>query len=157
MGLYTHFSGTLKFTRRLTESELGWFVSAVVSAWVRTRGEQASAEGWDYERAAHATRLEPDPWVEGAVASILPKLVEARPDLDWGKAVGEWQKRDVVAFLIAAFGLVQHALAARDAAENPPGAHGANLDLIARELNTTGNPLMAVAELRELNDSDAPF
>ena len=142
---------------RLTESELAWFVSTVVSAWVRTRSEQASVEGWNCERAAHATGLEPDPWVEGAVASILPKLVETCPDLDWGKAVGEWKKGDVVAFLIAAFGLIQHALAARAAAENPPGA-GANPDLIARALNAAaGNPLMTVAELREFNDSDTPF
>jgi hypothetical protein len=104
---------------RLTESELGWFVSTVVSTWVRTRSEQASVEGWNHERAAHTTGLEPDPWVQGAVASILPKLVEACPDLNWGKAVGEWEKNDVVALLIAAFRLIQRALAARDAAENP--------------------------------------
>ena len=71
---------------RLTESEWGWIVSTVVSAWVRIRSEQAASEGWNYERAAHTTRLEPDPWVQGAVASILPKLVEACPDLNWGKA-----------------------------------------------------------------------
>jgi hypothetical protein len=124
---------------------------------VRTRSEQASVEGWNYERAAHATGLEPDPWVEGAVASILPKLVEACPDLDWGKGVGEWKKGDVVAFLIAAFGLIRHALAARDASENPPGAGGANPDLIARALNAAaGNPRMTVAELRELGDDNSP-
>jgi hypothetical protein len=143
---------------RLADSEWGWFVSTIVSAWVRTRSEQASVEGWNYERAAHATGLEPDPWVEGAVASILPKLVEARPDLDWGKAVGEWQKGDVVAFLIAAFGLIHHALGARDASENHTGTGGADPDLVTRELNASrGNPKMAVAELRELKDTDTPF
>ena len=76
----------------LTKSEWGWFVSTVVSAWVRIRSEQAASEGWNYERAAHATGLEPDPWVQGAVASILPKLVEACPDLDWSKPVGEWDE-----------------------------------------------------------------
>ena len=54
-------------------------------------------------------------------------------------------------FSIAAFGLIQRALAARDAAENPPGAAGADPDLVARQLNAAaGNPLMTVAELREL-------
>ena len=110
----------------LTTNEWGWFVSTAVSTWVRTRSEQASVEGWNYERAAHTTGLEPDPWVQGAVASILPKLVEACPDLDWGKAVGEWEKNDFVALLIAAFRLIQRALAARDAAENPLSASGAN-------------------------------
>ena len=142
----------------LTESEWGWVVSTVVSAWVQIRSEQASVEGWNCERAAHETGLEPDPWVQGAVASILPKLVEACPGLNWGKAVGEWEKNDVVAFLIAAFGLIQRTLAARDAAENPPGVAGADRDLVARQLNAAaGNPLMTIAELRELNDSDVPF
>jgi hypothetical protein len=144
---------------RLTEVEWGWFVSTVVSTWVRTRSEQAATEGWDYERAAHATGLEPDPWIEGAVAAILPKLAETCPNLAWDKAVGEWEKRDIVAFLIAAFGLISHALAARDAAESPPGtASGANPDVIARELNAAaGNGLLSVAEQRELDDSVAPF
>jgi hypothetical protein len=142
---------------RLTRNEWGWITSSDVSTWVRIRSEQASVEGWNHERAAHTTGLTPDPWVEGAVGSILPRLAEACPDLDWSRPVGEWEKSDVVAFLIAAFGLIQHALAARDAAENPPGASGANPDLVARELNAAaGNPLMTVAELRELDDPNAP-
>jgi hypothetical protein len=150
----------------LVASEWGWLVSTVVSTWVRTRSEQASVEGWDYERAAHTIGLAPDPWVEGAVAAILPKLAEACPDLDWSQPVGEWPKSDVVAFLIAAFGLIQHAIAARDAAENPPGSGGAgppgdvNPDLVERELNAAaGNGLLTVAEHRELNDSsrEPPF
>jgi hypothetical protein len=125
---------------------------------VRIRSEQASAEGWNSERAAHATGLEPDPWIEGAVASILPKLVDACPGAPWDKAIGEWEKRDIVALLVAAFGLIHHALAARDAAENPPGAGGANPDLIAPELNVAaGNGLLTAAELKELDDSVAPF
>jgi hypothetical protein len=125
---------------------------------VRTRSEQASVEGWNYERAAHATGFEPDPWLEGAVASILPKLAETCPDLDYGKAIGEWEKGDVVAFLIAAFGLIRLVLAARDAAENPHGDAGADPDVFARKLNdAAGNPLTTATEIRELNDSDAPF
>jgi hypothetical protein len=142
---------------RLTTSELGWFASAGVSAWVRTRSEQAATEGWNYERACHSTMLEPDPWLEGAVAAILPKLAEACPALDWGKPVGEWAKDDVVAFLIAVFGLIRHALATRDAAENPPGAGGANPDVVAHEFNAAaGNPLMTAAEIRELGGDNSP-
>ena len=118
------------------------------------RSEQAATEGWDYERAAHATRLAPDPWAEGAVVAILPRLVEACPGLDWGKPVGEWAKSDLVAFLIAAFGLIQHAFAARDAAQNPPGAGSSKPDVIAREVNAAaGNPLMTFDELRGLEES----
>jgi hypothetical protein len=129
-----------------------------VSTWVRIRSEQASVEGWNYEHAAYATLLKPDPWLEGAVAAVLPRLAKACADLDWSKPVGEWAKDDVVAFLIVGTGLVQHAIAARDAAENPAGASGASPDLVAREINAAaGNPLMTVAEHGELNDSDCPF
>jgi hypothetical protein len=105
---------------RLTEPERGWLVSTVVSTWVRVRSEQAATEGWNYERAAHSVPVDPDPWVVGAIAAILSKLAEACPDAPWASPVGEWKKDDVVAFLLAAFNLIQHALAARDAAENPP-------------------------------------
>jgi hypothetical protein len=142
---------------RLTTNEWGWLTSTTVSTWVRARSEQASVEGWNYERAAHATLLEPDPWVEGAVASILPKLAEVYPGFDWSRPVGEWEKGDVVTFLIAAFDLIRHALAARDAAENPPGAGGANPEVVARQLNAAaGNPLMMVAEIRELGGHNSP-
>ena len=101
--------------------------------------------------------LEPDPWLEGAIAAVLPKLADACPGLDWSKPIGEWSKDDVVEFLLAAFNLIQHALAARDAAENPPGAGGVNPDLVARELNAlAGNPLMTVAELVSSNTRIVP-
>jgi hypothetical protein len=142
---------------RLTTNEWGWITSTTVSTWVKTRSEQAGVEGWNYERAAHTTMLEPDPWVEGAIAAILPELAEACPNFDWGKAVGEWEKSDVVALLFTAFNLIQHALAARDAAENPPGAGGANPDVVPRQLNAAaGNPRMTVAEVRKLGDDNSP-
>jgi hypothetical protein len=137
----------------LTTSELGWFASAGVSAWVRTRSEQAATEGWNYECACHATMLEPDPWLEGAIAAVLPKLADACPGLDWSKPINEWSKDHVVEFLLAAFNLIQHALAARDAAESPPGSGGVNPDLVARELNAlAGNPLMTIDEFRGLGE-----
>jgi hypothetical protein len=116
---------------RLTTSELVWFASAGVSAWVRTRSEQAATEGWNYERACHLTMFEPDPWLEGAVAAVLPKLAEACPGLAWDRPVSEWTKGDVIAFLIAGTGLVQRAIAARDAAENPAGASGSDPSVLA--------------------------
>jgi hypothetical protein len=137
---------------RLADSEWGWFVTTIVSTWVRTRSEQATAETWDHERASHTTLLDPDPWVRGAVAATLPRLAEACADLDWDKPASEWAKDDVVAFLIAGFNLITHALAARDAAENPPGATGADPDVLGRKLNAAaGNSLMTIDELRELS------
>jgi hypothetical protein len=136
---------------RLVAAEWGWLVSTIVWTWIATRSEQAATEGWDYERAAHTSALNPDPWTVGAVASVLPKLVAACPELDWSKSLGEWPKDDIVAFLLAGFTLTQHAFAARDAAENPPGSGGVNADVVARKINAAaGGPLMTAAELNDL-------
>ena len=32
---------------RLTDIELGWLIAAGLFAWIKTRAEQATAEGWD--------------------------------------------------------------------------------------------------------------
>jgi hypothetical protein len=134
---------------KLGDDEWGWVVSTVVWAWISTRAEQAAAEGWNIERAIRATGLEPDPWLAGAVASILPKLAEA--ELDWSQPIGAWSKDDVVALLLAAFGLTQRACAARDAAEEQIAGR-TSPDVVARELNAAaGNPLMTAAELRDID------
>jgi hypothetical protein len=64
---------------RLVDDEWGWIVSTVVWAWISTRAGQATEEGWNAERAIRATGLEPDPWFDGAIAAILPKLPDACP------------------------------------------------------------------------------
>jgi hypothetical protein len=140
---------------RLTTSEIGWIGSSAVSAWVWSRAAQAALEGLDAERLIHTTGLEPDPWTCGAVAAILSQLADKCPDAPWASPVGEWPKEAVVALLIAAFNLIQRALAARDAvagAAEPP-----HPDLIARALNAVaGNGLLTAAEQREFDDPDAP-
>jgi hypothetical protein len=140
---------------RLARDEWGWIASTVVWAWVATRAEQAATEGWNVEQAIRTTSLKPDPWSAGAVAAILPKLAEACPDLDWSQPVGAWPKDDIVQFLLAAFGLIQDAFAARDVVDRnitgPP-----NPDLVARQMSAAaGNPLMTIAERKELGD--VPF
>ena len=140
---------------RLTASEIGWIGAASVSAFVFSRAAQAAAEGWDSERAIHTTGLTPDPWACGAVAAILPKLAKACPDAPWASPIGDWSKDDVVALLIAAYGLIQRALAARDAVENASDAPRA--DVLERELNAAaGNGLLTAVEQREL-DTGVPF
>jgi hypothetical protein len=132
-GRHAPINPSLKI-ERLTDSEWGWFVSAIVSAWVRTRSEQASVEGWDYERAAHATALEPDPWFAGAIAAILPKLPEALPNLDWWKPVGEWSKNEIVEFLTAAITLTRRAVAARNVAEERCAGKPETVDALPDEI-----------------------
>ena len=58
---------------RLTDIELGWLITAGLFAWIRTRAEQATAEGWDTEQTLRTTALDPEPWDAGAVAHILPR------------------------------------------------------------------------------------
>ena len=140
-------------TGQLTESEWGWICSSVVWAWISTRSAQAADEGWNEERAVRAFDVKPDPWLAGAVASVLPKLFDACPDLEWARPVGEWSKDDMVALLCAAFALIERAVAARDASEDKV-ADKINADITARRMNAAaGNPLMTPAELND----DVPF
>ena len=139
---------------QLTESEWGWITSSAIWAWIATRSEQATTEGSNEERAARAFDARPDPWLAGAVASILPKLFDACPGLDWARPVGEWSKDDMVALLCAAFALIERAIAARDASEEKI-AGKINADITARQMNAAaGNPRMTPAEL---SDDLPPF
>ena len=138
----------------LTESEWGWIVSSVVWAWIATRSEQAASEGWDSERVTRSSDLNPDPWTAGAIALILPKLFEVCPDLDWALPVGSWPKDAIVEFLTQAFGLIKHALLARDFAEERL-AGPTNADVVARRMNAAAGNSRMTAD--ELDDSCPPF
>ena len=61
---------------RLTDIELGWLVAAGLFAWINTRAEQATAEGWDTEQTLRTTALDPEPWDAGAVAYVLPEIAK---------------------------------------------------------------------------------
>jgi hypothetical protein len=137
----------------LTDHEWGWICSSVVWAWIATRAEQAASEGWNHERAIRTTGLSPDPWDIGAVASILSKLAETLPDLDWLQPIGSWSQDTITEFLTVALGLIQRAIAARDVTEE--GIAGrTDADVTARRMNAAaGNPRMTVAAL---NDENTP-
>jgi hypothetical protein len=102
---------------KLDDVEWGWTVATIVWTWIATRAAQAVAEGWNEERAIRATGLDPDPWFDGAIESILPQLPEACPDLDWSKPVAAWTKDEVIAFVTAAITLTRRAVAARNVVE----------------------------------------
>jgi hypothetical protein len=128
----------------LVAHEWSWICSTVVWAWIAARAEQAATEGWNAEIAIRTTGLSPDPWLAGAVASILPTLFEALPDLDWLRPIGSWSKETVTEFLTVALGLIQRAIAARDVTE----------ERIAGETSAAvSSPRMTVAELSD----DCPF
>ena len=97
---------------RLSDSELGWIVAAVLFAWISTRATQATSEGLEVESAIRTTGMDPDPWDVGAVAAILPDLAKI-PEIDWSKPLSTWPREDMMHFLTNALGLVRQAEVAR--------------------------------------------
>jgi hypothetical protein len=67
---------------RLSDTEWGWVVAAILFAWIGKRAEQAAAEQLDTERLIRMTALDPQPWDAGAVAAILPDLADACSGVD---------------------------------------------------------------------------
>jgi hypothetical protein len=98
---------------RLSDVEWGWLVAAILFAWIAKRAEQATAEGLDTELVIRTTGLDPNPWDAGAVATILPKLIDV-PDVDWSKPLADWPRESMVAFLTAALNLIRASIIARD-------------------------------------------
>ena len=63
---------------RLTDSELGWLFAAALFAWIRTRAEQATSEGWDTEETLRTIALTPAPWDAGSGRVHLAETRRAR-------------------------------------------------------------------------------
>src|SRR5262249_54298733 len=70
---------------RLSDTEWGWILAAMLFAWIGKRAEQATIEQLDVEQTIRLTALDPEPWDAGAVTAILPELADACSDLDWSK------------------------------------------------------------------------
>jgi hypothetical protein len=98
---------------KLDDVEIGWLFAASLFAWIRTRAEQATAEGWDIETTLRQAGLDPDPWDAGAVAHVLPEL-GALPDVDWSVPIGTWPKDTMIGFLLEATKLINKAMIARN-------------------------------------------
>jgi len=104
---------------RLSDVELGWLVMAGLGTWISKRAEQASAGGFDLlktEVAIRNTGMTPDPWDAGAVAQILPNVVEI-PEIDWSLPLSSWSKETMVRFLCTTFDLISHSMKCRDAGD----------------------------------------
>jgi hypothetical protein len=101
---------------RLSDTEWGWIIGAVIFAWIRTRAEQAAAEELDTERAIRLTGLDKNPWDAGAIAAILPELARCR-GVDWSKPLGDWSREAMIEFLLETLRLVRRGMIARDFGE----------------------------------------
>src|SRR5262249_46032913 len=47
---------------RLSETEWGWVIAAILFAWIGVRAQQAAAEQLDTERTIRMVALDPQPW-----------------------------------------------------------------------------------------------
>ena len=139
----------------LNNLEWGWITSAAVFAWIKTKSQQATAEGIGYDQAIRAM---PDrkiqPWDQGAVESVLPALGDI-DGIDWDKPLGEWTKDQVVSFAWQMHRLVDRALAARDEGAGCKIMQNASQAEAERRLSAkNGGPLLS---RKELSDDDIPF
>ncbi len=133
---------------RLSDLELGWLTAASLFAWIKTRAEQATAEGWDTELTLRLTGLDPQPWDAGAVETILPELGELR-GVDWSMPITSWPKDRMVRFLLEALRLVNAAMIARDVGGGIT-TKGKSLEEMQRiAAAEAGGPLMTPDELND--------
>lgn len=137
---------------KLSDVEIGWLFAASLFAWIRTRAEQATAEGWDVEETLRRTSLQPQPWDTGAVASILPELGDLS-GIDWSKPITAWPKDVMIRFLLEAMKLISTAMIARDVGGSIT-TKPKSLDEMQRIASAeAGGPLMTPAEF----DDPLPF
>jgi hypothetical protein len=134
---------------RLSDTEWGWILAAILFAWISVRAEQAAAENLDTERTIRMMALDPQPWDAGAVAAILPDLANACPDIDWSQPLAQWPREAMVEFLLKAMPLIRKAMIARDVSESGI-TRKSGAATIARQANAAaGGPLMTPNELND--------
>jgi hypothetical protein len=136
----------------LNELEWGWLCSAAIFAWIKTKSEQAVAEGIGYDQAIRAMPNRTiQPWDYGAVTSILPAMGDIS-DIPWDIPVGEWSKDQMVTFAWNVYCLVDQGLSARDEGQTDKITQQA---VVERELSAkNGGPLMS---RKEMKNDDIPF
>jgi hypothetical protein len=100
---------------RLSDLQWGWIVTAAIFGWIRTRTEQAIAEGLEAGHAVCSTGLSPSPCDVAVVRSILPTLAD-KGAIDWSEPLAAWSQDTMTNFLLLAWQLITQAELARDQA-----------------------------------------
>lgn len=137
----------------LSDIEWGWIAAAAVFAWIKTKAQQAVAEGLGYDEAIRTMPCDPAPWEAGAIETILPALGGLQ-GVDWSKPIGDWSKDQIVSFAWQIYKLSDQALAARDDGAGDKIVQRLSQPQIEREFSAAkGGPLLA----REEMDDDIPF
>ena len=132
---------------RLSDTEWGWILAAMLFAWISKRAQQATAEQLDSEQTIRMTALDPQPGDSGAVAAILPELADACADtVDWSKPLAQWPRETIIEFLLKAMPLIRKAVIARDLSDKGI-TRQSSASTIARQANAAaGGPLMTADE-----------
>jgi hypothetical protein len=99
---------------KLDNLQWGWLIAAAIFGWIRTRCEQAIAEGLDQEEAV---MMKPSAGEAAMVRSILPMLAD-RAAIDWSRPLAAWSKDDMTSFLLLAWQLMHQAEHALDQARS---------------------------------------
>ena len=135
---------------RLSDTEWGWVLAAMLFAWIGKRAEQAATEQIDTEQVIRLTALDPQPWDAGAVATILPELADAcSGKVDWSKPLAQWPREDIIEFLLKAMPLIRKAMIARDLSDKGI-TRASSAATIARQANAAvGGPLMTPDEFND--------
>jgi hypothetical protein len=101
---------------RLSDTEWGWIVAAVLFGWISTRARQATSNGVGPDKYLYVNEmLNPDPWDIGAIEAILPELGNCQAD--WSKSLSQFSREEMIAFLGDAYNLIGKAMLARDMGE----------------------------------------
>ena len=101
---------------RLSDTEWGWIVAAVLFGWISTRSRQATSNGVGPDKYLYINEsLNPDPWDAGAIEAILPELGNCQAD--WSKSLSQFSREEMITFLGDAYNLIGKAMLARDRGE----------------------------------------
>jgi hypothetical protein len=90
---------------RLSDTEWGWVVAAVLFGWISTRSRQATSNGVGPDKYLYVNEmLSPDPWDAGAIEAILPELGNCQAD--WSKSLSQFSREEMITFLGDAYDLI---------------------------------------------------
>jgi len=138
----------------MSDTEWGWIACAAIFGWIKTKSQQAAAEGMGYDEAIRTmTHRSPQPWEAGAVESGLSQL-SGIEGVDWSKPVGDWTKPEIVAFAWHCHRMVDQMLALRNEGAIDKITRRINRDEMERSASEIGGgPLMTWDEM----DQEIPF
>ena len=131
---------------RLSDTEWGSALAAMLFAWISKRAEQAACEQLDTEQTIRMTGLDPEPWDAGAVTAILPELAATCTSIDWSQPLTAWPKDTMVEFLLIAVRLIRKATIARDLSDKGVTRQSGAATIAHQASAAAGGPLMTPDE-----------